>query len=113
MAQVSNEAPGPLFFIVCQKLDWVNQLDTKYADNKWYRFIEFYFLYQKREVKRQRSMHFLEYEEILFGSNSTKCEFTLSIMKFFQTMTLYQWFGYSRGRVLDDPFYFVQLPQFY
>lgn len=102
-----------LFFIVSQKLDWVNQFDMKYADNKWYRFIEFYFLYQKRELKRQRSMHFLDYEEILFGSNVTKCEFTLSIMKFIQTITLYQWFGYSRGRVLDDRFYFVQLPQFY
>lgn len=113
MAQVSNEAPGPFFFIVSQKLDWVNQFDMKYADNKWYRFIEFYFLYKKRELKRQRGMHFLDYEEILFGSNVTKCEFTLSIMKFIQTITLYQWFGYSRGRVLDDPFYFVQLPQFY
>lgn len=78
-----------LFFIVSQKLDWVNQLDMKYVDNKWYRFIEFYFLYQKRELKRQRSMHFLDYEEILFGSNATKCEFTLSIMKFIQTITLY------------------------
>lgn len=104
---------GLFFFIVSQKLDWVNQFDMKYADNKWYRFIEFYFLYQKRELKRQRGMHFLDYEEILFGSNVTKCEFTLSIMKFIQTITLYQWFGYSRGRVLDDPFYFVQLPQFY
>lgn len=57
MAQVSNEAPGPLFFfIVCQKLDWVNQLDTKYADNKWYRFIEFYFLYQKREFKKEYAL---------------------------------------------------------